>query len=186
MKISGKSVAYDSQAFKVIFERLFPSMCMLASRLLKDEEKGKDIAQEAFVKLWQKKQDEEFADESALRAYLYVLVKNACLNQIQKESRVNNSPLENAMTLAEQEFINEVLREETYQLLREAIRNLSSQARDVIDLTLKGASNQEIADQLGVSLNTVKTVKKRAYRSLRETLGNQLIAILFTHLINFY
>ncbi|WP_163710068.1 RNA polymerase sigma factor [Mangrovibacterium lignilyticum] len=185
MKVSGKTIEFNSQAFKSLFESLFPPMCILASRILKDEEKGKDVAQDAFVKLWQKDQ-EDFADEQALRAYLYVLVKNACLNLIQKENKVQNSSVDAALHLPEKEFLNELLREETYQILRYAIKELSPQAGEVMNLMLHGFSNQDIADQMGVSINTVKTVKKRAYRALRDMLDDELIMILYFNLINFY
>jgi len=185
MKVSGKSIEYDSQAFKLIFERLFPPMCLLATRILKDEEKGKDITQEAFVKLWEREQ-QDFISEHALRGYLYVLVKNACLNLIEKESRIQNSNVDVALQIPEKEFLNEILREETFQILRHAISGLSPQAEEVMNLMLKGFSNQDIADQLGITVNTVKTVKKRAYRSLREVLDAELIMVLYYTFINFH
>jgi len=185
MRVSGKTIRFDSQAFKLLFDRLFPPMCLLASRILKDAEKGKDIAQEAFVKLWEKDQ-ENFISEQALRAYLYVLVKNACLNLIQKENRVQNSSVDAALHLPEKEFLNELLREETYQILRYAIKELSPQAGEVMNLMLHGFSNQDIADQMGVTINTVKTVKKRAYRALRDRLDDELVMVLFLNLINFH
>ncbi len=185
MKVSGKTIEFDSHAFRLLFERLFPPMCLLASRILKDEEKGKDVAQEAFVKLWEKDQ-EDFASEAALRAYLYVLVKNACLNLIQKENRVQNSSVDAALHLPEKEFLNELLKEETYQILRYAINELSPQAGQVMSLMLKGFSNQDIADQMGITLNTVKTVKKRAYRTLRDLLDDELVLVLLLRFINDY
>ncbi len=185
MKVSGQIIEYNSPAFRGYFERLFPPMCMLASRILKDDEKGKDIAQEAFVKLWQK-DSEEFNDENALRAYLYVLVKNACISQIRKEKNIKNTSIEDGLPLPEQEFLDEILREETYRLLRTAIMTLSPQAEQVVNLALKGYSNIDIADELGVTINTIKTVKKRAYKSLREALGSQFVMILLTCFIKFF
>ncbi len=185
MKIAGEKIDYNSSMFKSIFERLFPTMCMLATRIVNDEDKAKDIAQEAFVKLWDK-DSEEFADENALRAYLYVLVKNACISLIRKEKRISNTELNDKLPVEEQAVLDEILREETYQLLREAIKDLSPQATQVVNLALKGFSNLDIADELGVTLNTVKTVKKRAYKSLREKLGHQFITILLTSFIHFF
>lgn len=185
MKVAGKVIEYNSQSFKLLFERLFPPMSMLATRILRDSEKGKDIAQEAFVKLW-KKDNEEFNDENALRAYLYVLVKNACISLIRKEKKILSTSVEEGLPIPEKEFLNEILREETYQLLRDAIKDLSPQAAKVVDLTLKGYSNLDIAEELGVTINTVKTVKRRAYQSLRENLGNQFIVLLLTNFIRFF
>lgn len=160
-------------------------MVVLATRILGDEEKAKDVTQEAFVKLWQK-DTEEFSDENALRTYMYVLVKNACISEIRKEKNRPNTSLEEDLPIADQDFLNEVLRNETYQLLRDAIKELSPQAAKVVGLALKGYSNQEVADELGVTINTVKTVKKRAYSALKQKLSSQFIVLLLTQFIRFF
>ncbi|GAA4293092.1 RNA polymerase sigma factor [Aestuariibaculum suncheonense] len=177
MRVSGKTIQYNSKEFNEIFERLFPSMYMLASRILKSQEKGKDIAQEAFVKLWQK-DSEEFSSEKALQAYLYVLVKNACISQIRKEKNIFNTSIDEGLTVVEKSFLNEILREETYKLLHEAINELSPQAEQVVRLTLNGYRNQDIASELEITINSVKTVKKRAYNRLRQVLGSQFVMIV--------
>ncbi|PRZ21248.1 RNA polymerase sigma factor [Flavobacterium granuli] len=185
MIVAGKIIEYNSQEFRSLFERLFPAICLLAGRILKDDAKGKDVAQEAFVKLLNKA-NEEFTDENALRAYLYILVKNACISIIRKEKKILNTPVDDGMLIAEQSFLNEVLREETYQLLREAIKDLSPQAARVVDLTLKGYSNLDISDEMGITINTVKTTKRRAYQSLRKNLGHQFVMLLLTNFIRFF
>ncbi|MBD0824234.1 MULTISPECIES: RNA polymerase sigma factor [Aestuariibaculum] len=185
MKVSGKTIQYNSKEFKAIFERLFPSMYILASRILKSEEKGKDIAQEAFVKLWQK-DTEDFTSEKALQAYLYVLVKNACISQLRKEKKISNTSLDEGLTIAQKSFLNEILREETYKLLHNAIKELSPQAERVVMLTLEGYRNQDIATELEITINSVKTVKKRAYNRLRELLGSQFVAIVLGNFIQFF
>ena len=185
MKIGGKIIEYNSREFKVLFDRLFPAMSMLAARILRSQEKGQDIAQEAFVKLWHK-DSEDFKDEKALRVYLYVLVKNACLSLLRKEKKIKSTSIEDGLPLAEQEFLNEVLREETYQLLRGAIKKLPPQGARVVDLTLKGYKVKDIAEELNVSVNTVKTLKRRAYNSLRESIGDQAVVLLLTNFIQFF
>ncbi|TRZ45068.1 RNA polymerase sigma factor [Robertkochia solimangrovi] len=185
MKVSGKDIQFKSQEFKGLFERLFPSLCMLATRILDDDEKGKDIAQEAFVKLWEK-DNQDFTDENALRAYMYVLVKNACISQLRKDKRINNTALHDNLHITDQEYLNQILREETYRLLHQAISELSPQAEQVVTLTLKGYSNELIGAELGISVNTVKTVKKRAYKALKQKLGNHFVEILLTVFIQFF
>ena len=59
---------------------------------------------------------------------------------------------------------------------------MSEQARRIVLQTMEGASNAEIAERLEISVNTVKTLKLRAYRILRERLkGVQWL--LFLHLL---
>lgn len=185
MRISGKKIKYNSQEFNAIFQRHFPSLYILASRILQNEEKGKDVAQEAFIKLWEK-DNKDFENENSLKAYLYVLVKNACISIIRKEKKITNLEIDNGLTVKNEAFLQEVLREETYKLLHLAIKDLSPQAERAVNLTLKGYSNQDIADELNVTVNTVKTVKRRAYKVLRDNLGHQFISILLTNFITFF
>jgi len=186
MIIAGKKVLYNSKEFKALFDKLFPSMCVLATRILNDEHKGKDIAQEAFIKLWQNP-DENFATANSLKAYLYVLVRNACFSELRKEKRITKDPIEQHYDLpTDKRILDEILREETYRLLREAISDLSPQASKVIQLMLLGMTNDQIAEELSVSINTVKTVKKRAYKSLREKLGNRFMLILLVHFFQIF
>lgn len=185
MKLAGKHMAYNSQAFKEVFERLFPYLCNLAARIVLDDDKAKDIAQEAFVKLWTK-DDEEFESENSLKAYLYVLVKNASISELRKEKNKNNLSIDDGVSIPEKDFLNEILREETYQMLREAINELSPQAAKVVGLALNGYGNQQIAEELDVTINTIKTVKKRAYKALKERLGHQFVMLLLTQVIHFF
>ncbi len=182
MIVEGRTISYDSAEFKDLFDRLYPSMCMVADRFFKNSALSQDMAQEAFVKLWQK-EDEEFESEQALRKYLYVLVKNASISELRKEKKIENSPIEEHKNLlTDKEFLDEVLKEETYRLLQDAISNLSPQTKKIIRLSLKGYINKEIAEELDVSINTVKTLKQRAYKTLRDQLGNEFLVILYIYM----
>jgi RNA polymerase sigma-70 factor (ECF subfamily) len=67
-----------------------------------------------------------------------------------------------------------VQEEETYRIIYQAIYGLPHQSRKIILLSLKGYKNPEIAGELQVSLNTVKTLKKNAYRELRDKLKDHV------------
>jgi len=60
---------------------------------------------------------------------------------------------------------------------------LPGKAKEVVRLNLKSLSNLEIAEELNVSINTVKTHKLSAFKKLREQLGKQYIVFL---LVDFY
>ena len=64
-------------------------------------------------------------------------------------------------------------------MLYVAIDQLPPQTRNVILLNLEGKTSPEVAEELGISVNTVKTIKLRAYRVLRERLkGIQWLLLL--------
>ena len=72
-----------------------------------------------------------------------------------------------------------ILEDEVNTMLYEAIKDLSEKSRDIVIMTLNGSSNIDIAKELNISVNTVKTVKLRAYRVLRKRLKGIQWLLLF-------
>lgn len=68
------------------------------------------------------------------------------------------------------DFDEAMIQTEAFHLLHQAIRDLSTQSQKVLHFRLAGYTNHEIAEQLNVSVNTVKTIKRRAYKMLRDRL----------------
>ena len=74
---------------------------------------------------------------------------------------------------SEEFFIDAIMREESSLIISQAIEGLPDMGRQVLNMAVEGLSNQEIADVLGISVNTVRTHKSRAYKVLRIVLSNQ-------------
>lgn len=70
--------------------------------------------------------------------------------------------------ITEEEDTNE---EEVYRLLFRAIDKLPARCREIFLLHMDGKKNEEIATVLGISIETVKTQKKRAIQSIKEQMG---------------
>jgi len=85
---------------------------------------------------------------------------------------------------SEQHFSKQVIEEETFRLLLSEIRKLPEASQEIMILALNGLKNPEIAEELGISVNTVKTQKKIAYAKLKDKLGPHmgmmLLLILFS------
>lgn len=79
---------------------------------------------------------------------------------------------------SEQLFTNHIIEEETFNQLFIEIRNLPESAMNIMFLALNGLKNQEIADELGISVNTAKTQKKITYTKLKQKLNPLLQAVL--------
>jgi len=173
--------------FRSIFDKYFPSLCVFANRFVNDEDLSKDMVQEVFLKVWNSAT--EFESEKSLKVYLYLATKNTCFDYLKKEKRkkqtgdFDTERINDDTHLEDDSVMLEIIREETYRQLEDAIDLLPEQARKVVLLNLKSFSNQEIAEELNVSINTVKTHKLNAFKKLRELLGNQFVVLL---LIEFY
>ena len=168
----------DIKAFKEVYNHMFKSLCLYAYKILPEEDVVSDVVQEAFIIMWKKRT--EFNSMSGSKAYLYTVVRNRIIDEL-KARKKEVSKTEFVQSI---EFDNQITKEETYKLLHEAIATLPEQTQNVVNLSMNGNSNPEIAEELGVSVNTVKTLKKIGYSRLREQLKeNIFLLILITDLL---
>ena len=168
----------DTAAFRQFFKEFYPALCFFINKILKDEEAAHDIAQEAFICFWNKKKD--IRSLHAAKSYLFKFAKNRSLNYLRdNHSKSAVQPEEVEMNYSYNDF---AIENETYGLIYNAIQTLSPREKQVIELTLDGLKNSEIAKQLDVSVNTVKTLKSRAFRTLRAVLKG----VTFQFFVLFY
>ena len=165
----------DVKAFEELFEQLYPSMCVVAKSYVNDEEVAEDIVQEAFIKLWNNR--ENYENISSLKSFLYVMVKNISLNRVRRE-KLDKKYEDSVEERQVESFSHKIIEEETYRILHQAIDALPAQSKKIMKLSLQGAQNQEIASNLGISINTVKTLKYRALKMLRVTLKDYYFILI--------
>lgn len=170
------SIRLDEQEFHDIFNKYYVPLCLFASRYVDEAEISADIVQDAFAKLWQIREDFFYLHQ--VKAFLYTAVRNKSLNELEHSKVV----YEYAQKIINKEtdafFHDAVVEEETYRILAEAIDRLSQQMRAIMRLALEGKKNAEIAERLSVSGETVHTLKKIAYKKLREYLTDYYYFIL--------
>ena len=167
----------DKRAFKEVFDHYFNALAAFASKYVSDQFVAEDLVQEAFISMWEKRED--FSHLNALKSFLYTSVRNKCLNHIKHQSVVQKHDKALVYELeSEQYFVSHVIEEETFNQLFKEIKDLPPSAREITLLALNGLKNQEIADELKISVNTVKTQKKIAYSRLKEKLGSHFTGIL--------
>ena len=164
--------------FKAFFETFFIPVYTLIQRYTGERELSRDFTQEAFVRVFE--HWGEFETEENAKAFLYTVARRIYLDHCkhqkienQYQNRVNEEELE------EYDFLKEVTQQEVSRILYDAVDKLPSQTRSIILLNLKGFNNTEVAERLGVSVNTIKSLKKRAYVTLRTLLSKDLLMILF-------
>lgn len=159
----------DKEAFKVIFDTYYKSICLFIQKYIFDEAQSEDIAQEVFIKVWEKKI--VFENSLVFRAYLYQSAKNRALNVIEHETVKKRYQKKIILEQSSENFfVQNFIEQETSRLMLKAIDELPPKARQILHLKLAGYKNKEIADQLKISINTVKNHKAFAYKYLKANL----------------
>ncbi|NIJ43898.1 RNA polymerase sigma-70 factor (ECF subfamily) [Wenyingzhuangia heitensis] len=178
-KLKSNKTTTTKNTYNELYNLLYSSLCVFSNKYVNNLEKSKDIVQEVFVKLWNHKILLE--KEEAIKAYLYTSVRNKSLDYLKsKEYRVKNSASNIDLTHLKSEtyFEKEVLIEEVSRLVDKALQTLPDKCRGIVELSMKGHQNHEIAEELKISVNTVKSQKKIAYKKLRPLLKDSYAFLL--------
>jgi RNA polymerase sigma-70 factor (ECF subfamily) len=144
-------------------------LVLFANRFLSSIGESEDLVQDVFIDLWEK--NNEFPNEISLKIFMYKVVRNKCYN-ILKHNKIKNKYAENVIQSIEDDnlFLKQILEDETVKQLYDAIEILPNRKKEIIKLSLKGMKNNEIAEELDIKLQTVKTLKSQSYKILREKL----------------
>lgn len=168
MELSGKIT--DKKSFRVFHQNHVRLYYQFGLRFIADTEVVRDIVQEAFIAVWQHL--EEFENESHVNAFLYTTIRHRSINYL-RDRQVEKKNREKLWLLQNQgDFRNIAIENELYDYLCQKIDMLPAMQRKVLWLHIDGLSNEEIARELNISVNTVLTHKQRAKTILREYIGS--------------
>lgn len=157
----------EPEAFKTLFNKYYKALCLQAFLLVKDEEAAEDLVQGLFMKLWQEKQ--YFEIKTSIKSYLTTAVRNACFNMLKQQKGRVMEETDSIIHLSDESSEQILENKEMLNHLYVGIDSLPEQCRKVFNLVvLEEKKYQEAADELGVTINTVKTQLKRGFAKLRE------------------
>lgn len=167
----------DDKNFKRFFQEYFEPVYRFVQHFTAETEVAKDIAQDSFVRLYEKR--ENFTSVEQAKSFVYITAKNLCMDyfkhkRIEEQYREEYEPEEETPS-----YLEEITYQETLRMVRAAIDQLPPKSREIMLKALDGKSNNEIAEEMGISINTLKTLKKSAYKTLRTILNKHLSLLLF-------
>jgi RNA polymerase sigma-70 factor (ECF subfamily) len=145
----------DVKSFEILFHRYYGMLCLIAEKIIHNQDVAEDIVQEAFSRLWMER--EYIRIESSVKAFLAQWIKNRCLNYLKHLEVINRHQQESQV---EQSIVHpyEEDDEELIASIYSGIQQLPPQCRKVFKMSrFKGLKHKEIADTLGISVKTVKT-----------------------------
>lgn len=163
-------------AFELLVRRYYVPLCSFVHHIVQDEHSAEDIIQELFLKFWLNRL--KLPSDLLVKEYLYTGARNAALNHIRSIKR-RDSHHQKYATEDNLFFENYVIEEETNRLLYEALQKLPPRSAQIMQLTLEGLKMEKIAEDLSISIHTVKTLKYEALRKLRKSLET-FIGLIFS------
>jgi len=160
---------------KDIFERLFSDyygiLVCYAQKYTKREDIAEDIVQDVFASLWE--ENRIFPSQANFRSFLYISIRNAAFDYLRHQN-VESRYIEEALTANRFLSDDSFQKEEVFRLLFKQIDLLPERCREIFLLHLEGYDNDAIAKKLSLSIETFKTQKKRAMKTLRNNLKEKL------------
>jgi len=159
---SGRESAYEQ-----LFKDYYKPLTVFANGYVEDLESGKEIVQDLFVHLYEKRKT--LVITSSIKSYLYQSVRNRCLNHIKHRQmqRAHHDRMKPAKDFSDD--LEERIREnELEHLVFKVVDQLAPQCKRIFTMSrVSGLSNGEIAEQLNISKRTVETQISNALKVLR-------------------
>lgn len=155
----------DASLIEKLFVQHYRPLCLYALHYVRNLDTSEDLVQECFCKLWE--QSDRVRHEELTRAYLYRMLRNACIDFVRKNGaqEAGELPADLEGVLAEEACEEQVQKEVR---LWEAIDRLPDRCRKVFLMNKRdGMKYKEIAQALGLSVNTVENQVIKALKRLR-------------------
>lgn len=173
----------DHAAFALLVSRWQDPIRRLCVRMMTDEQRGEDLAQETFAKLFQKRA--AYQPTGKFSTYLWRVAMNMCYDELRKRKRRSEREFEHwdaadedrldSIAVTEQTPWDETAKNEEAAMVRAAVAKLPETYRSVLILRhFEGLKLREIAEVLEIPPGTVNSRMAEALSRLSRVLGPKL------------
>ena len=161
--------------FRNIYNTNVSALVRFAARFTPDDA-ARDIVQDVFVSLWNSSTD---LDPGSVRSYLFVAVRNRCMNFLKQEQRKNRhaDSVRTENRMLEMEYFDSAekttLEDERLEMIRRHIDRLPEKCQEIFKLAYyEEKKSAEIASMLNLSVRTVEHQLYLGLKALRERIFN--------------
>ena len=171
----------DERALGTFYDRWFPVVHGVVSRMLESPDDVEDVVEEAFWQSW--RQAERFeVERGSVQTWLLTIARSRALDRLRSRRRLREDPLVDATAgeadtsaptpAAPSDPLADAEHAERSRIVRAALADLPTEQREALELGyFGGLSQSEIAEQTGQPLGTIKTRMRLALQKLRERLS---------------
>jgi RNA polymerase sigma-70 factor (ECF subfamily) len=178
----------DLNAFEELYRQYYVFLCLISEKMVRDPADAKEIVSDVFVRLWNIREKIEI--NTSVKGYLIKAVRNTSLNYLGQKRQ--DSKLTDRLDDSDYQLyawssdypLGLLFEEEARKILDQSIDSLPAACREIFLLSRNEELKYcEIAEKLGISVNTVKTQLKIALSRLREALKEYLLILIFILLL---
>ena len=158
---------HDEQAFRKLFDFYYQDIYGYSLSLLKSTDYAEENVQDVFLKVWLHR--ETLDTEKSFKSFLFTIARNQAFNLLNKAA--NDSVLKDEIFYKSQKSYDQsdyaVREADCKKLKKQAIEQLPPKRKLIFKMSRKGKTYEEISQELGISVNTVKNQMGKALESLR-------------------
>ena len=160
-------------AFRSLFDIYYQDIYKFSFSLLKSKEFAEENVQDVFLKVWLHRENLNL--EKSFKAYLFTIARNGAFNFLNKAA--NDASLKDEVFYVSQKSYDEgdysIREEDCKKLRKQAIKQLPPKRKKIFKMSRKhGKTYEEISQELGISVSTVKNQMSKALETLRIYLKN--------------
>ena len=168
------------KAFETLYKSYFPSLCLYSYGLIPDEGLVKEIVNDVFLKIWDKRREIDI--QYGIKPYMFRCVNNACLDHTRLKKSIRQyqktdipDKIRKLADHDEEYIFQQIALKKLEEDVTMSIDQLPDRCREIFILSrYELLSYTEISERLNISVNTVKTQISRALDSLRVSLTKYL------------
>ena len=167
----------DSKAFDDLFNKYSQRLYSFSLRYLKSEEDAEEVVQEVFLYIWEKR--DGLNPDQSFNSYIFTIAYNMIRKYFIKRSRENAFKDEQLYVFLNEDNNLDQLIDYKFLLQKvESIINSLPERRKEIFIKRKyeGSAIKQIAEELGISPNTVENQLASAQKQIQKELQKEKLA----------
>ncbi len=170
----------------MLFKSHFSGLCFFAQKYVKDFETSKEIVQDAFISLWEKRETIDM--DRPVKSYLTMIIHNKCTNHLRDNRKFDRYILEieNLLEVTDYDGADSMIEAELKAKIDASIGELPEKCREIFVMNrYENLKYQEIADKLQISVKTVETQMSKALQHMRNRL-TEYMSVIITLILGFF
>jgi RNA polymerase sigma-70 factor (ECF subfamily) len=171
---------FDEQTLELLFRSHYKGLCMFAMSYVKQEDTAREIVQDSFVSLWEKRHTIDLS--KAVKSYLSTTVRNKCLNHLRDHKKFSKDLFSLDNLAEETGYVqpDKLVEREIQDKIAGAIDGLPEKCREIFVLNrYQNLKYMQIADKLHISVKTVESQMSKALQHMRTHLAEYLPIYIF-------